>query len=83
MYQYYIMYISTLLYEGRQEQYCTVYTMKCNISDLLASASHPRPGLAGREADVEDHRGVAGDVVDIAGGGVDEEDLSVRSNSVT
>ena len=45
--------------------------------------SHSWPGLARREADIEDHRGVAGDVVDIAGGGVDEEDLSVRSNSVT
>ena len=38
--------------------------------------------MAGRKADIEDHRRVAGDVVDIASGGVDEEDLAVRSDSV-
>ena len=41
------------------------------------------PGVAGREAHVEHHRGVAGDVVDVARRGVDEENLSIRPHTVT
>ena len=46
-------------------------------------ASHSCPAVAGRETHIEDDGGVAGPVVDVAGGGVDEENLAVRPDSVT
>lgn len=46
-------------------------------------ASHFSPAVTGRETHIEDDGGVAGPVVDVAGGGVDEENLAVRPDSVT
>ena len=60
----------------------TYLTFSLSLS-LSSPGAASYSGLAGREADIKDNGGVAGSVVDIAGRGVDEENLSIRSDSVT
>ena len=57
------------------------YYLKSDLRGSVSSLSGPCVSI--RDGDIKDHGGVTWTIVDVACGGVNEEDLAIRPNTVT
>ena len=62
---------------------CEIFANLCIAFVSSSSVCSVRSGVAWRDGHVEHHGGVAGEVVDVARRGVDEQNLAVRADPVT